>query len=975
MADFLTTAWNALTYVGYVLPFINGGYSYWQHALKLMTPAMPVPNPGGITRTITGNTTARRVIYGRRVVGGTVAFWGVTGHQQNILHMVVVFAAHEVDAIEAVYLDGRQAGGGTYSAYLGASDQAANSAITTAFPSQWTDNHRLRGLAYVYIVIPFNQSLYPSGIPNITARIRGKKLYDPRTDVTEWSPNPALALRDWLLLTAKASADRIDDDLVSDAADRCDELIDGYKRHTCNGMMELMGSPKDGAEALAASMGGALYYRQGKWRMYASSYEAPTLALGVDDLAGPVNLVARGDKAKICNVVRGTYCPADLNNAEIDFPPIKSPDLQEDDLEELADDIKLPFTDNNAEAQRLAKLYLLQSRSTISVKAPFKYTAVSAAPFSRVSLTLPDAGWTDKVFRVQGARVGCFDGVELELVEDYESVWDWTPGEEIVYTLPPASDLPDPLIVDPPSSLAVDETLYVTQVQGAYKVRAVLTWTEGAYIETYAYDVMLDGVIAGPSTRDTSWTFDDIAPGSHIFKVRGINNLGSVGDWVEYGYTVLGKDAPPNPPQAVLATVVRDVVTITISHPADVDLFGYEIRVGTSWEDGVDIGVVSYPGDNLSWKPTTSGALTFWVRSLDTSGFYSTTATGSTTIAQTPPEFPLGSAITQEVIDNNVLLKWPAATGGTYSCKGYRISKGTDYNTATTLREQVEGLGELLFETTGGTYKYWVTPLDIFDNDGAPLSVYATVSSPPDYVLRSNITLALDDGTKTNCFVDADGALIIPVSTTETFAEHFTNNSWTTIQDQIDDGYTIYAQPGLASGSWEMTVDYETTLSSKITLDVTRETLGGTITVTPTISLSDDNVNWTDYADQYVVYGTEFRYVKYLLELETADGGVAKVSRIGARLDVKEFTIARTVNVTDTTGDGTQVDFADWGITPIDVLAIVAGSPYLGTSADPVRVAVNFTDAPDPTSFKVLVWDKNLNRITADNVPVTIRYI
>jgi hypothetical protein len=36
------------------------------------------------------------------------------------------------------------------------------------------------------------------GVPALVAQIRGRKLYDPRTDTTVYSSNPALALADFL---------------------------------------------------------------------------------------------------------------------------------------------------------------------------------------------------------------------------------------------------------------------------------------------------------------------------------------------------------------------------------------------------------------------------------------------------------------------------------------------------------------------------------------------------------------------------------------------------------------------------------------------------------------------------------------------------------------------------------------------------------------------------------------------------------
>jgi hypothetical protein len=51
-------------------------------------------------------------------------------------------------------------------------------------PTVWTSAHRLRGIAYVYVRLKFNQDAFPGGIPNISAIVQGKKVLDTRTSTT-----------------------------------------------------------------------------------------------------------------------------------------------------------------------------------------------------------------------------------------------------------------------------------------------------------------------------------------------------------------------------------------------------------------------------------------------------------------------------------------------------------------------------------------------------------------------------------------------------------------------------------------------------------------------------------------------------------------------------------------------------------------------------------------------------------------------
>lgn len=45
----------------------------------------------------------RQILYGRNRIGGQIVMRAVTGHQHNAFHQIIVWAGHEVEAIEAVY--------------------------------------------------------------------------------------------------------------------------------------------------------------------------------------------------------------------------------------------------------------------------------------------------------------------------------------------------------------------------------------------------------------------------------------------------------------------------------------------------------------------------------------------------------------------------------------------------------------------------------------------------------------------------------------------------------------------------------------------------------------------------------------------------------------------------------------------------------------------------------------------------------
>lgn len=446
--------------------------------------------------------------------------------------------------------------------------------------------------------------------------------------------------------------------------------------------------------------------------------------------------------------------------------------------------------------------------------------------------------------------------------------------------------------------------------------------------------------------------------------VRALNTIGEyqpINTASVQTLTILGKQAPPGAAVSVSAAVEKNLIRLKINPPSDIDMKSYQIRLGSSFAAGTDIGVLSFPQDTFLYTPLTSGNLQFWVQSIDTSGNVSLTQTGSNVITITAPAFPNGSAITADVVDNNVLLKWVDALG-TYPVDVYEIRKGLTFETATIVGT-VQGTFSALFEMASGTYKYWVVAKDTAGLYGSPLGVYATVNQPPDYILYDNRNLTWA-GTKTNCIVEGT-SLITDVNLTETFQQHFVNNSWTTPQAQITAGYPAYIQPGLSTASYVETIDYGATIpATAITLDVNNTAIAGTVTVTPKIETSPDNSTWTTFNGVYTTYSSNFRYVKITLTFTTSDSGVLKINSTTVRLDVKTKTKSYTVTCVSTDVGGTSTN-----ITGDFIKVDAVSQGVIGTTVGiPV---VDVVGTSNPTSFKTLLFNTSGTRING-TVTVTL---
>lgn len=373
----------------------------------------------------------------------------------------------------------------------------------------------------------------------------------------------------------------------------------------------------------------------------------------------------------------------------------------------------------------------------------------------------------------------------------------------------------------------------------------------------------------------------------------------------------------------------RDV-TITVPSPSNVKstIEGKEAVI--SWDIPNSVIPIDYyelTYDTFTVKTKTSsfrlpvmwgGSKTFTVATVNTLGAKSSTVT--TTVAITTATV---TSVQVEVIDNNVLLRW-SATQGSLPIDNFVIYKGPNINSLVSIGEKM-GTFTTIFETTSGTYVYWVGAVDSAGNVGTKVSASASVNQPPDYILnvKWNSTFS---GTKSNAKIDA-GYLVLPINTTETIQQHFVNNSWTTAQAQINAGSPLWIQPFLSTGYYEESFDYGAILpSSSITLNLDKVNVVGTPIVTPTISVSSNGSTWIDYPNQYQVYGAGFRYIKIRVTVTGTNSGLL-LKALEVKLDSKikndsgsGYSAAPIIS-TSLTGNGTTgtCTFATQPIAPYKV--------------------------------------------------------
>lgn len=160
-------------------------------------PKRQAPTPDrGITQLIRSSDEPHKVIWGERVVSGVLAFAEVTGSNNEFIHFVIAVVGHQCQEITTVFLNdegidpseidgngdvvsGRFSGKVRIKIHLGLDDQVADADLVSA-ATDWTSAHQLKGVTYIYIRLSFDRDVFPTGIPNVKALVKGRLVADPR---------------------------------------------------------------------------------------------------------------------------------------------------------------------------------------------------------------------------------------------------------------------------------------------------------------------------------------------------------------------------------------------------------------------------------------------------------------------------------------------------------------------------------------------------------------------------------------------------------------------------------------------------------------------------------------------------------------------------------------------------------------------------------------------------------------------------
>ena len=676
----------------------------------LMPSAQSAAGSRGYTVNSQGSAQDHQIIYGEVRVGGPIIYDEATGADNKFFHRIVAVAGHEVDSFVTFYANdealtvngiGFVTAPANYANKMriltgsGADNQLANAALLSE-SAHWTNSCTLSGIAYIYARFEYNQDAYPNGVPSITAVVKGKKLYDPRTGATEWSSNPALCIRDYLKSSYGLSEDdsKIDDDAIISAANICDQTVTNdatastptSTRYTCNGSFTTQVTPYDTFTNLVSAMGGKIWYGQGKWRIKPAYWTAPVMDINNDDFRSGIGVSTRHSRRDNFNTLSGTFRGSESDWQVTDYPSVTNAAfLTADNGEESVADVPLTFTAFSLEASRLGLIALEANRQQLTVSASFGLRTLELEIGDNVRITNTRFGWTNKEFEVQSWSFGLTDALDLQvdmvLRETAEAIYDQT-YDGVMYerdntTLPSAFDVPTVGITPSTSLRSTNQTVVaVLDVQLA---------ATSVFIDKYEVQYKLSTAtdyIALGSGSGLNYELIYTSDATFDIRARAVNTFGVRGAYttiLEYGARPFAE--PPADVTSLSANINQTTAVLSWSPVPDLDLSHYEVRFTREtipvWSNSVLlIDKVARPATSITVAAQTG---TYLIKAVDKLDNKSVGAVGTTVainaadtiglnLIETITENPnfLGTKTNTTVIDGNSLSLVSGQAEGTY---------------------------------------------------------------------------------------------------------------------------------------------------------------------------------------------------------------------------------------------------------------------------------------------------------------------
>lgn len=426
-------------------------------------------------------TAPRKIAFGRTAAGTDIRFFEKYGSKQDAYVEIIAVASHKIQGFRSLTFEdelswngssivGKYASGIT--GIVARTEGAANNAFSAGSGAYWTTSCRMTGCAYLAVSYKLDDKIWPNGIPSrITIEVDGCPVYDPRRDSTNggsgshrlydqntWEftssgtsigRNPALALLSYLVgwrINGRLAwgmgvpPERINLANFINYANICEELVSlqaggTTQRYTCDLLTDTSQTHEAIIDTIAACMGSCRLVDVDGLYQFVGGYDdtfGPKTSFSADDLVGPYEWRPSPPTRERFNIVRGRFAdPTKLYQLN-DWPAVEVTALA--DGIPRTKTIDLPAITRPETAQRIGKQFLLRDQYPGLFTGVFGPRGFLVQVGSLVTLSLPQEGWNNKLFRVVSQTENHDLVFQMTLQEESSQIYAWDREEK---PLPP----------------------------------------------------------------------------------------------------------------------------------------------------------------------------------------------------------------------------------------------------------------------------------------------------------------------------------------------------------------------------------------------------------------------------------------------------------------------------------------------------------------------------------------------------------
>jgi hypothetical protein len=303
-----------------------------------------------------------------------------------------------------------------------------------------------------------------------------------------------------------------------------------------------------------------------------------------------------------------------------------------------------------------------------------------------------------------------------------------------------------------------------------------------------------------------------------------------------------------------------------------------------------------------------------------------------------------------KTIINNILINWDEPQTGSLPVNTYEVRQGTNPVSGRSIGFY-SGTFAALFEELAGEYQYHIAAIDTAGNYGPWDSTSTLVTAPRGFNFIFSDMLALPNPNT------------VPINRTETWEQHFVNRGWTTLQNQVDAGFPLYAQPAVDFEDITRIIDLGTIISGfqlQLSIDKIVAESGSAVGQVFFSIRTSTSLPWTELPEGNVVFADSARYVRIRTRFSSPDNrALSTVNGLKFNALVIQKDDSGTAYVLANHAEGTEIFFTT---AFIDVSSITV---TVNSATIPMIAVYIFDDQPYPTSFRVKVFDLNGNRQNA----------